>query len=79
MKASNRNGLKGQKVLSPGQRPGYKDEGKLALKGQKPSLCYNAFSLTGRWLHTTITQGVALGYELSGLSGRFAELAGVNM
>ena len=62
MKTLRRNGLKGQQALSPGQRPGYKDEGKLALKGQKPILCYNAFALTGRWLRTSFTQGVALGY-----------------
>ena len=36
MKAPYRNGLKGQQALSPGQRPGYMDMGKLALKGQKP-------------------------------------------
>ncbi len=77
MKASNRNGLKGQKVLSPGQRPGYKDEGKLALKGQKPFLYYTAFTLTGRWLHTIFTQGVALGYAPFGLSGRLLKLAKV--
>ena len=52
---------KGQKAPSPGHRPGYKDEGKLALrstygrllptgrkKGQKLYLVHNAFALTGR-------------------------------
>ena len=42
------NGLKGQQALSPGHRPGYKDEGKLALKGQKPYFANDAFALTGR-------------------------------
>ena len=35
MKATHTNGLKGQQALSPGQRPGYKDVGECALKGQK--------------------------------------------
>ena len=35
MKAARSNGLKGQKALSPGQRPGYMEVGKCALKGQK--------------------------------------------
>ena len=61
MKTLRRNGLKGQKALSPGQRPGYKDVGKFALKGQKPTCRIVAFALTGRWLRTAITQGVALG------------------
>ena len=65
-----KNGLKGQQALSPGQRPGYKEMGKYALKGQKPNLVHNAFALSGRWLHATFTQGDALGWELSGLSGR---------
>ena len=83
MKAMRSNGLKGQQALSPGQRPGYKDVGKFALrstygrllptgrkKGQKPFLVHYAFALSGRWLRTTFTQGAALGWELSGLSGR---------
>jgi hypothetical protein len=45
--------------------------GKLALKGQKLYLVRYAFALSGRWLRTTSTQGDALGWELSGLSGRF--------
>ena len=69
------NGLKGQQALSPGQRPGYKEMGKSALKGQKPFLVHYAFALSGRWMHTTFTQGAALGWELSGLSGR---LCGAN-
>ena len=79
MKTQCKYGLKGQKALSPGHRPGYNDEGKLALKGQKPFLSIMLLPLAGCWLHTTFTQGVALGYVLSGLSGRFAELAEVNM
>ena len=61
MKILRRNGLKGQKALSPGHRPGYKDVGKLALKGQKLYLVLYAFALSGRWLRTTFTQGDALG------------------
>jgi len=71
MKTLRRNGLKGQQALSPGHRPGYKGMGKLALKGQKLYLVRYAFALSGRWLRTTSTQGDALGWELSGLSGRF--------
>jgi len=70
MKTLRRNGLKGQKALSPGQRPGYKGAGKFALKGQKLYLVHSAFALSGRWLRVTFTQGDALGWELSGLSGR---------
>jgi len=65
-----RNGLKGQKALSPGQRPGCKGMSIFALKGQKLSCGIDAFALTGRWLRTTLTQGVALVWGLSGLSGR---------
>jgi len=56
-----RNGLKGQKALSPGHRPGYKDVGKLALKGQKLTSRIVAFALLGRRICTALTQGVALG------------------
>ena len=70
MKTLRRNGLKGQQALSPGQRPGYKGTGEFALKGQKPYLVHYAFSLSGRWLRITFTQGDALGWELYGLSGR---------
>ena len=37
MKTQCRNGLKGQRANSPGQRPGYRDAVKFALKGQKPT------------------------------------------
>jgi len=70
VKNQRRNGLKGQKAYSPGHRPGYAGTNKLALKGQKPYLFQYAFALTGRWLRTSITQGDALGWELSGLTGR---------
>jgi hypothetical protein len=40
-----------------------------ALKGQKNY----AFALSGRWMYTPYTQGVALGYRDFGLSGRFGE------
>ena len=38
-------------------------------------MCYqiNAFALSGRCLRWTITQGVALGYILVGLSGRIPQ------
>ena len=36
MKTLCRNGLKGQKALSPGHRPGYQQMPTFALKGQKP-------------------------------------------
>ena len=64
------NAPKGQRANSPGQRPGYKDVIRFALKGQQPYLAFHAFALTGRELRTTFTQGVALGCELTGLSGR---------
>ncbi len=44
------NGLKGQRAISPGHRPGYKDMVMVALKGQKPYLFLHAFALTGRRL-----------------------------
>ena len=66
---------KGQKANSPGHRPGYRDMVRLALKGQKPYLVFHAFALTGRKLQTIFTQGVALGWELTGLSGRIYKLA----
>lgn len=68
MKTLRRNGLKGQKPLSPGHRPGCKDVSRFALKGQKLTYSIVAFALTGRWLRTTLTQGGALGWGLSGLS-----------
>jgi hypothetical protein len=74
MKTLCQNGLKGQKALSPGQRPGCKEGSRFALKGQKLTCSISAFALTGRWLRTTLTQGVALGWWLSGLSGRLAML-----
>jgi hypothetical protein len=61
MKNLCRNGLKGQKALSPGHRPGYKEVSKFALKGQKLTCSIVAFALSGRRLHITFTQGDALG------------------
>ena len=66
---------KGQNANSPGHRPGYKDMVRLALKGQKPYLVLHAFALTGRKLQTIFTQGAALGWKLTGLSGRIYKLA----
>ena len=51
MKTLLTNGLKSQKAVSPGQRPGYKDMGKFALKGQKLYPLYYAFALLGRPCH----------------------------
>jgi hypothetical protein len=73
MKTLLRNGLKGQQAHSPGQRPGSKEVSIFALQGQKPICRIVAFALAGRWLRTFLTQGVALGYELIGLSGRLCE------
>ena len=85
MKVLRYSGLKGQQASSPGQRPGWSDGGKYALKGQKLYLHgrsatigdafvakwrKNAFALSGRWLNSPFTQGAALGYLLAGLSGR---------
>ena len=78
MKPLYRNGLKGQQALSPGLCPGYNEEGKFALKGQKPYLVYYAFALSGRMLRTTFTQGNALGYGLVAFQAVFAEFAEVN-
>jgi hypothetical protein len=41
-----------------------------ALKGQKHYSIYRAFALSGRMYPPSLTQGVALGYWLIGLSGR---------
>jgi hypothetical protein len=71
MKAKRSNGLKGQRAPSPGHRPGYREVWKFALKGQKLKYDRKAFAPSGRRLRTTFTQGFALGWELSGLSGRF--------
>ncbi len=63
-----RNGLQGRKAISPGHRPGYRDMGKLALKGQKlylASLCF--CPCRASFLRNTSTQGDALGYELMAL------------
>ena len=74
MRTPSRNGLKGQQALSPGHRTGYKDMGKLALKGHKLYLLPSAFALSGRpILCNTLTQGNALGWELAGLSGRLQQ------
>ena len=44
---------KGHQANSPGHRPGYKDAGRFALKGQKPFLAFHAFALTGRESYST--------------------------
>ena len=68
--ALNGNALKGLRAHSPGQRPGEGEQAALALKGQKPKVGNIAFALTGRAYRRTTTQGAALGWELTGPSGR---------
>ena len=65
------NGLKGQRALSPGQRPGYRTRPTIALQGQKHDVNYWLMPLQGD-LILNLTQGVALGYNLIGLSGRLS-------
>ncbi len=48
------NGLKGQQALSPGQRPGYKEVDKSALKGQKPYLVHYALFMNNSWSFVNI-------------------------
>ena len=76
------NGLKGQQAHSPGQRPGYGERVIVALKGQKPWTeampPTHSFALTGRGCALMPTQGAALGYGLSGLSGRICRALGTN-
>ena len=64
---------KGQRAHSPGQRPGYDEVMKCALKGQKrlyKRLHANAFAPSGRTSSLHHTQGDALGYVLVAPSGR---------
>ena len=63
--------LKGQFAVSPGQRPGEMKRCDNALKGQKHNATHRSFALSGRRLHVPDTQGVALGYGLVGLLGRW--------
>lgn len=74
-KRANAAGLKGQQEHSPGQRPGYCGHETFAQKGQKYWRRCSSFALSGRWLLTPFTQGVALGWQLAGLSGRFRQIA----
>ncbi len=60
---------KGQQALSPGQRPGYKDVGKFALKGQKPYLANDAFALSGRWLRLPLPRAMPWACSLLPLRG----------
>jgi hypothetical protein len=66
-----KDGLKGQKAPSPGHRPGLMWCADNALQGQKHYLLRYSFALSGRIYSPPCTQGAALGYLLSGLSGRF--------
>ena len=65
---------KGQKAHSPGQRPGYSEQAIYALKGQKHCSPLGLLPLQARDT-SLVTQGVALGYGLIGLSGRYRVIA----
>ena len=64
---------KGQQSPSPGQHPGVvKAQRPNASSGQKPCSIIMLLPLQGdRGGYALSTQGVALGYRLTGLSGRF--------
>ena len=66
-------GLKAQQVRSPGQRPGLTYVPHLRPVRAKAinNRCAHAFALTGRRAFYPGTQGVALGWELAALSGRW--------
>ena len=69
-----RNGLKGHQHLAQGIALGRKTNIFFALKGQKPYLFHYAFAPAGRSrLRITSTQGGALGWEPTSLSGCIAE------
>lgn len=59
-------GLKGQCTISPGQRPGYQVNIKVALKGQKQKIddVNNAYALSERLSAVILTQGDVPGYVL---------------
>ena len=64
-------GLKAQQVRSPGQRPGYHAPFPTPCKGKSKNQPFaHTFALTGRRRLCIDTQGVALGYGLTALSGR---------
>ena len=65
-----KSGLKGQQALSPGQRPGCKEAGKFALKGQKRCFLIRLLPFQGVAYAAAYTQGAALGWWLIALSGR---------
>ena len=66
--------LKGDKAISPGQRPGCCCSRVLRPEKGKSNYMnpnFNAFALSGRQPKRSYTQGVALGWMLIGLSGRY--------
>ena len=65
-------GLKAQQVRSPGQRPGltYVPHPRPVRAKAINNRCTHTFALTGRRALYSGTQGVALGWELTALSGR---------
>ena len=56
MKIQHCNGLKGQRAISPGQRPGYQISANIALKGQKKNegMKYS-YAPSGRDFPTCVT------------------------
>ena len=67
MKIQHSNGLKGQRAISPGQRPGYQISANIALKGQKNDRMKKSYAPSGRIVTSISTQGVALGCDLMAL------------
>ena len=73
MKLLRRNGLKGHQHLAQGIALGRRSNVMSALKGHKPYLTHHAFALAGRLGGGYVTQGDALGWEPTSLSGCIAE------
>ena len=67
------NGLKGLHHIAQGNALGNGYAANTPCKGK------SAFALTGRLPHLPVTQGVALGYMLVGLSGRCPGLCGIGL
>ena len=65
------NGLKGQRALSLGQRPGYRTRPTIARKGKSMMAIVRLMPLQGD-LILNLTQGFALGCNLIGLLGRLS-------
>ena len=71
---NHKSGLKGQRAISPGQRPGKCGLGELSrckCKSFPSHRCLCFCPCRAQFLLCHTTQGAALGYELIGFSGRF--------